>query len=132
GGGGGANMSLAGPADRQLHAMITAVRAKGLVLIAAAGNDGPQAPPEYPAAYPEVIAVTATDVDDRLLNVANHGSYVSVAAPGVDIMVATPNAAYGFTTGTSVATAHVSGLAPFLIHRNPTPTPHPAQPTLLP
>ena len=125
------NMSFAGPADPQLHAMITAVRAKGLVLIAAAGNDGPQAPPEYPAAYPEVIAVTATDVDDRLLNVANHGSYVSVAAPGVEIFVAAPGAGYTFTTGTSVATAHVSGLAALLLERNPRLTPQAVQDILM-
>jgi len=125
------NMSFAGPADPKLHEMITSVRQKGLVLVAAAGNDGPQAAPDYPAAYPEVIAVTATDIDDRLLKVANHGAYVSVAAPGVDIMVATPNAAYGFTTGTSVATAHVSGLAALLIDRNPALTPEQVQAILM-
>lgn len=62
------------------------------------------APPDYPAAYPEVIAVTATGPDDKLLSVANHGSLVAVAAPGIDIVVAAPSGRYGFTTGTSVAT----------------------------
>jgi subtilisin family serine protease len=117
------NMSFTGPADAQLEAMIAAVRRKGLVLVAAAGNDGPTAPPDYPAAYPGVIAVTATDVDDRLLRVANHGSYVAVAAPGVDISVAASNGGYGFTTGTSVAAAHVSGLVALLLERNPRLTP---------
>jgi len=117
------NMSFSGPADAKLHEMIAATRRKGLVLVAAAGNDGPQAAPDYPAAYPEVIAVTATDADDRLLKVANRGAYVSVAAPGVDIFVAAPDSLYGFTTGTSVATAHVSGLAALLIDRNPDLTP---------
>src|SRR5262249_35009076 len=98
-------------------------RRKGLVLVAAAGNDGPSAPPDYPAAYPGVIAVTATDVDDHLLRVANHGGYVAVAAPGVDISVAAPNGGYGFTTGTSVAAAHVSGLVALLLERNPRLTP---------
>jgi subtilisin family serine protease len=111
--------------------MIAAVRQKGLVLVAAAGNDGPRAAPEYPAAYPEVIAVTATDVDDHLLNVANHGSYVAVAAPGVDIFVAAPNGGYDFTTGTSVATAHVSGLVALLIERNPKLTPDAIQAILM-
>ncbi len=125
------NMSFAGPADPKLHEMIASVRQKGLVPVAAAGNDGPQAPPDYPAAYPEVIAVTATDADDKLLSVANHGSYVSVAAPGVDIFVATPNGRYGFTTGTSVATAHVSGLAALLIDRDPSLTPDAVQAILM-
>jgi subtilisin family serine protease len=78
-----------------------------------------------------VIAVTATDADDKLLNVANHGGYVSVAAPGVDIFVAAPGGAYEFTTGTSVATAHVSGLAALLIARNPSLTPDAVQAVLM-
>jgi subtilisin family serine protease len=117
------NMSFTGPEDATVHEMVTALRRNGKVLIAAAGNDGPTAAPCYPAAYPEVIAVTATDADDKLLNVANHGSYVAVAAPGVDIFVATPGGGYEFTTGTSVATAHVSGLVALLIARNPRLTP---------
>lgn len=125
------NMSFTGPPDPRLHDMIAATRQKGLVLVAAAGNDGPQAAPEYPAAYPEVIAVTATDMDDKLLRVANHGRYVAVAAPGVDIFVAAPDAKYGFSTGTSVATAHVSGLAALLIDRNPALTPDQVQAILM-
>jgi subtilisin family serine protease len=114
------NMSFAGTVDDpSVHAWITAIRRKGIVLVAAAGNNGPNAPPAYPAAFPEVIAVTATDADDRLLRVANRGTYVSVAAPGVDIYVAVPGGGYDFTTGTSVAAAHVSGLAALLIARNP-------------
>ena len=125
------NMSFTGPSDPRMHEMIVASRRKGLVLVAAAGNDGPQAAPDYPAAYPEVIAVTATDMDDKLLPVANRGRYVSVAAPGVEIFVASPNGQYGFTTGTSVATAHVSGLAALLIDRNPSLTPDQIQAILM-
>jgi subtilisin family serine protease len=117
------NMSFTGPPDAEMHRMIMALRQKGMVLVAAAGNDGPRAEPDYPAAYPEVIAVTATDIDDHLLGVANHGDYIAVAAPGVEIFVALPRGGYGFTTGTSVATAHVSGLAALLIERNPSLTP---------
>ena len=101
------------------------------MLVAAAGNNGPRAPEAYPGAYPEVIAVTATDMDDKLLVVANRGRYVSVAAPGVDIFVAAPNGGYGFTTGTSVATAHVSGLAALLLERDPTLTPDAVQAILM-
>ena len=69
--------------------------------------------------------------DDKLLPVANHGSYVAVAAPGVDIFVAAPGGGYEFTTGTSVATAHVSGLAALLIARNPGLTPDAVQSILM-
>jgi hypothetical protein len=117
------NMSFTGPQDAAVHEMVAAIRRKGMVLVAAAGNEGPTAPPAYPAAYPEVIAVTATDANDKLLPVANHGSYVAVAAPGVEIFVAAPGGGYDFTTGTSVATAHVSGLVALLLARNPRLTP---------
>jgi hypothetical protein len=125
------NMSFTGPADPRLHEMIASLRQSGMVPVAAAGNDGPNAPPDYPAAYPEVIAVTATDADDKLLRVANHGSYVVVAAPGVDIFVAAPNGRYDFSTGTSIATAHVSGLAALLLDRNPALTPDAVQDILM-
>jgi subtilisin family serine protease len=94
-----------------------------VVLIAAAGNNGPSAPPAYPASYPEVIAVTATDANDGLFAQANRGPYVAVAAPGVDILVAAPGARYDMTTGTSVAAAHVSGLAALLLEQQPNLTP---------
>ena len=113
------NMSFAGPNDPQLRAIILALHRKGLVLVAAAGNGGPRAPAAYPAAYPEVIAVTATDADDHVLPDANHGRYISVAAPGVDILVAAPDDAYVLSTGTSIACAHVSGLVAMLLERNP-------------
>jgi hypothetical protein len=56
-----------------------------------------------------VIAVTATDVEDKLFTAANRGKYISVAAPGVDILVPAPEGDYQLTTGTSVAAAEVSG-----------------------
>jgi subtilisin family serine protease len=90
-----------------------------MVLIAAAGNAGPKSPPLYPAADSNVIAVTAIDADDRLYPAANRGRHIAVAAPGVDVLVAAPRASYGLTSGTSVAAAHVSGLAALLIERKP-------------
>jgi subtilisin family serine protease len=89
------------------------------VLIAAAGNDGPNSPTLYPGADPGVIAVTATDAHDMLFPEANRGSYVAVAAPGVDVFVPAPNNAYQLSTGTSIAAAEVSGVAALLIERNP-------------
>jgi subtilisin family serine protease len=71
-----------------------------------------------------VIAVTATDLDDALYARANRGNHIAVAAPGVDVLVPAPAAAYQFTTGTSVAAAEVSGVAALLIERNPSLTPN--------
>jgi filamentous hemagglutinin family protein len=117
------NMSFAGPKDPSLERALKAAYDKGIVLIAAAGNAGPKSPPLYPGADPYVIAVTATDVDDKIFSGANRGRYVSVSAPGVDILVPAPEGAYQLTTGTSVAAAEVSGIAALLLERNPRLTP---------
>jgi subtilisin family serine protease len=113
------NMSFAGPYDPMLALAMKKAREKGIVLIAAAGNAGPKSPPLYPAADPNVIAVTATDSSDQLFEGANRGPQVALAAPGVDILAPAPNSAYQLTTGTSVAAAHVSGVAALLIQHNP-------------
>jgi subtilisin family serine protease len=113
------NMSFAGPADRMFADMLAKAHTRGLVLIAAVGNAGPNSPPLYPAAYPEVIGVTATDAGDKLLPQANRGRQVAVSAPGVEILAPAPNDSYQLTTGTSVAAAHVSGVAALVLARNP-------------
>lgn len=110
------NLSLTGPQDRLVaHTVEQALMAK-IAVIAAAGNAGPGAPPAYPAAQAGVIAVTATDNGDHLYRYANTGPYVTVAAPGVDILVARPKG-YGYLSGTSMATAYVSGLSALMISR---------------
>jgi subtilisin family serine protease len=113
------NMSFAGPADPALQDALAKARKKGIVLIAAAGNAGPKSPPLYPAADPNVIAVTATDADDKVFAQANRGNYIAVAAPGVDVLVPAPDANVALTSGTSVAAAHVSGLVALLIELKP-------------
>lgn len=113
------NMSFAGPADALVEKALRAVREKGAVLVAAAGNGGAEAPPAYPAAYAGVIAITAHDNKDRLFKDANHGDYLAVAAPGVDILVPAPMKKYGYSSGTSLAAAHVSGLAALLLELRP-------------
>jgi filamentous hemagglutinin family protein len=117
------NMSFAGPKDPSLEQALRAAYNKGIVLIAAAGNAGPKSPPLYPGADPNVIAVTATDVDDKIFSGANRGKYVAVSAPGVDILVPAPDGSYQLTTGTSVAAAEVSGIAALLLERDPRLTP---------
>jgi Subtilase family len=117
------NMSFAGPSDPRLRDALQKAYKKGMVLVAAAGNAGPSSPPLFPGADPNVIAVTATDSDDALFPGANRGSYVAVAAPGVDILAPAPEGTYQLTTGTSVAAAEVSGVAALLIERNPSLTP---------
>ena len=116
-------MSFAGPRDPSMERALQAAHDKGIVLVAAAGNAGPKSPPLYPGADPNVIAVTATDVNDKLFSGANRGRYIAVAAPGVDILVPAPDGTYQLTTGTSVASAEVSGIAALLLERNPNLTP---------
>ena len=113
------NMSFAGPYDPMLALAMKNAHAKGVVLIAASGNLGPKSPPLFPAADPNVIAVTAVDENDRLFAQAVRGPHVAIAAPGVDVMVPAPEETYQLTTGTSVAAAHVSGVAALLIERHP-------------
>lgn len=117
------SMSFAGPSNALLTRAIAAAHAEGVVMVAAAGNAGPQSPPLFPAANPDVIAVTASDADDRILSVANRGSHVAVTAPGVDILVAAPRGGYDLTSGTSVAAAEVSGIAALLLERRTGLTP---------
>lgn len=117
------NMSFAGPRDPVIHRALETAHRKGIVLIAAAGNAGPKSPPIYPAAEREVIAVTATDAQDKLLAVANRGRYIAVAAPGADLLVAIPDGGYEVSSGTSYAAAEVSGIAALLIERKADLTP---------
>jgi subtilisin family serine protease len=117
------NMSFAGPRDPSMERALKNAHDKGIVLIAAAGNAGPKSPPLFPGADPNVIAVTATDSNDKIFSGANRGRYIAVAAPGVDILVPAPDDTYQLTTGTSVSSAEVSGIVALLLERNPNLTP---------
>jgi subtilisin family serine protease len=113
------NMSFAGPHDPSIARALTAAKKKGIVLVAAAGNAGPGSPPLYPAADANVIAVTATDFEDRLFTASNRGRHVAVAAPGVEIILPAPRGTYQLSSGTSFAAAHISGIVALLLELQP-------------
>ncbi|WP_175059129.1 S8 family peptidase [Thermococcus sp. 2319x1] len=102
------SMSLGGSSDVQaFHDAIIEAYNYGVVIVAASGNEGASSP-SYPAAYPEVIAVGATDVNDQVPWWSNRG--VEVSAPGVDVLSTYPDDSYETLSGTSMATPHVSGV----------------------
>ena len=105
-----ANLSFAGPEDGLVHEGIRALARAGTAILAAAGNEGPDAPKSYPAGYSEVIAVTAVDRKLSPYLYANRGSHIDVAAPGVDVWTAMPNRREGPQTGTSFAVPFVTSV----------------------
>jgi hypothetical protein len=113
------NMSFAGPNDPLIERGISAAVARGIVMVAAAGNAGAKSPPLYPAANRSVIAVGATDAQDRLFAASNRGGHIAVSAPGVDIFLPAPDEKYQMASGTSFSAAYISGLAALLLERNP-------------
>ena len=115
------NISLAGPPNRLLETALTRVREKGVLAIAAAGNGGPMAQPMYPAAYPEVVAVTATDDRGRAFRLANRGEYVDIAAPGVNIRHAQAGGGFAASSGTSYAVPFVTVAAARLLQSTAEP-----------
>lgn len=103
------NVSLVGPPNLTLEAVVRAMVARGHLIVAAVGNDGPAAPPLYPAAYPGVVAVTAVDSRRKLLPEAGRPGRIDFAGPGADM--AAPAIGGGFTAvrGTSFAAPIVAG-----------------------
>ncbi len=113
------NLSFTGPEDSAVRKILKSAHDRGAILVAAAGNAGPGAPPAYPAAYPHVLAITALDKASNLYKKANRGGYVAAAAPGVDVLVPIPRGGYDVKSGTSFAAAHISGLIALMLERNP-------------
>lgn len=97
------NISLVGPANKTLARAIGALRTRGIALVAAVGNDGPASPPQYPASYPGVIAVTGVDGANRALREAGRAAHLDFAAPGADLAAALPGKGYTEVRGTSFA-----------------------------
>src|SRR5439155_4003536 len=84
------NISLVGPPNRLVQRAIEIVQSRGIAVVAAVGNDGPAAPPQYPASYPGVIAVTAVDAKGHSLPEAGKPIHLDFAAPGADMAAALP------------------------------------------
>ena len=113
------NLSLSGPPNAVLQNAIEAAQAEGIVIIAAAGNNGAGAEPAYPAAYPGVIAVTAVDQDLNVYRRATQGAYIDLAGPGVNVWTASGQGSGALRTGTSYAVPFVSAAAGLLLASNP-------------
>jgi subtilisin family serine protease len=113
------NLSLGNYADANfLHDAIRYAFDHDVVLIAASGNDNTEQP-GYPAAYPEVLAVAATDSNKQRAPFSNFGDYIGVAAPGVNIASTYPDNQYAALSGTSMASPHVTALAALIRSINP-------------
>lgn len=97
------NISLVGPQNRIVQRAVQVLRARGIQVVAAVGNDGPAAPPQYPASYPGVVAVTGVDARGRALPEAGKASHLDFAAPGADMAAALPGQGYAKVRGTSFA-----------------------------
>ena len=114
------NISLVGPPNLLLAAAVRALVARGHLVVAAVGNDGPAAPPLYPASYPGVVAVTAVDARRRLLPEAGRAVHVDFAAPGSDMAAAGLDGGFVAVRGTSFAAPIAAGL---LARLEPEPSP---------
>lgn len=102
------NLSLAGPPNEILKGAIERVQRRGIVVVAAVGNEGPAAPPLYPASYEGVVGVTAVSGEKRVFRLAGRGAQVDFSAPGVGIRHADEDGRYAASSGTSMAAPFVS------------------------
>jgi hypothetical protein len=102
------NISLVGPPNKLLERAIAAIQAEGIEVVAAIGNDGPAAPPQYPASYPGVVSVTAVDEHGRALPEAGKPVHLDFAAPGADMAAALPGRGFARVRGTSFASPLVA------------------------
>lgn len=104
------NVSLVGPRNAVVEAAVRRAGSRGMLIVAAVGNDGPSAPPLYPASYPDVVGVTAVNGRGRVLPESGRGPQVDFAAPGADMAAAGPGQGYVNVRGSSFAAPLVAGL----------------------
>ena len=115
------NLSLAGPfPSRTILASVSAAVSAGVVVVAAAGNEGQEGNPvQYPAAYPDVVSVAASTESDQTAEKSERGQWIDLVAPGEDIVSTVPGNSYASFDGTSMATPHVAAAAALLFAHNP-------------
>ena len=104
------SISIAGPDSAVFAEAIERAQARGQIIVAAVGNDGPAAPPLFPSSYGDVVGVTAIDLNQRVFRRAGRGEHVDFSAPGVRVRAATTDGDYALMTGTSFATPVVAAL----------------------
>lgn len=109
------NISLVGPRNAMLEQCISSLVARGYLIVAAVGNDGPTAPPLYPAAYANVVGVTGVDAARRVLLEAERGPQVTFAARGADVEAANTEHSFAAVRGTSFAAPVVAALLAQLV-----------------
>jgi subtilisin family serine protease len=110
------NVSLVGPKNVLLENVVRLVIARGHIIVAAVGNDGPAAAPLYPASYPDVVGVTGVDAHRKVLLEACRGKQVKFAAPGADMAAAELSPTFAVVRGTSFAAPIVAGLLAASLH----------------
>ncbi|MFC4410589.1 S8 family serine peptidase [Chungangia koreensis] len=117
------NLSLGSESDVPvMRLMLEEADSDGILVVAAAGNDGGTKPVNYPAQYASTIAVTAVDSSKQLASFSNYGSTVDIAAPGVQILSTYLNGNHAWSSGTSQATPHVTGILALLKQQFPNMT----------
>ena len=117
------NLSLSGPGNQIMRLTVERAHAGGMLLVAAAGNEGPNAAPVYPAGYPSVLAVTAVDASLQPYGHANRGGYIDLAAPGVDVWSARQGDGGRYNSGTSFAAPFVTAAAAVILAQTPDAAP---------
>lgn len=111
------NLSFTGGKDSLVEKMVKKAVDKGIIVVAAAGNGGKWGSTIYPALIPGVLTATAVDQNKKLFDMADKGRFIDYAAPGVNILTIAPGGKYKLATGTSISSAHVSGVAALLLSR---------------
>ncbi|MBM7855196.1 subtilisin [Desulfohalotomaculum tongense] len=114
------NLSVGTDTDKlSLRKAVQKAAERGVILVAAAGNDGTNNSVDYPGAYPEVIAVGAIDKRGRISSFSSRGPEVTVVAPGSEVYSTFIHQSYQRQSGTSMAAPHVTGLISLMLELNP-------------
>lgn len=105
--------------SKSLHTAVNNAYNSGVIIVASSGNDGKRKAVDYPARYPQTIAVGATNRLRRIAPFSNRGMHIDIYAPGDKILSAWLRGKYNEMSGTSMATSHVSGAIALLLARHP-------------